>query len=631
MPRRSEDAEPTLGDIEAWCKEAESYWSPQKSKDRDDFELYHNEHEVEAPLPAGVTIIAEPEELRQGRGGEIVDHATGILDVDPQISIDAVGRRAEDAEKWANLVRPTAEREQGEDTNSRATNEAALYGYTGVKVLPHPALWSGQYPKKGYDRDNKPLNESDRQYNRRVGDFEKNAPLPLSFWHVPARTWHPHLSGRNVTKSIEIKDVTAGWVESRYGRYLDRSDVEEMRKLREVRLIEYVDNRWCGYYVRGKDDWKFKKQLRIWPHMMPLPEDQAPVVLIEGLTTGDSRPGYRWKGVLRDLREAIIGQDLTVSRELTSVVLFFWLTVIHKITEKGGTFDDFDKLQKQRQFTLGGTNFVLPNEELEIMGLQGQLPDSEGLFNKLESRIARAWPLLQDLSSASSSGYDFNIRRDWGLKSSQPLADHLAQGDADIIRMAFYALDGIAKLLKQDNMRVYVREPREDGVKAIGVGWNDVRDLIPLVRAKRDPDMVTDLHSKIDAAIKAWEKMKLPWRWCVQEIMGEENPEELKDEYDIEQMVDAPEIIQQERQEMAMEMELELAEREGMTMEQVAEAVRGGQVPSPGVAGALSLVPQGNGAGGMPPMTRTNPRGGTMTQPPAQQQPPGPPTVGGGV
>lgn len=640
---------PTLDDIDAWRKELKQYWEPRQAKVKANREVYHNEHEVEAPMPATDDLIAAPYEMRGGRGGELIDHATGVLDVDPQYSTDAPGKRAEQAETWFNLIRSTAEREQGEDTNSRMTGEALMIGYSAVKVLPDPKLWRGSYPKQGIDRDGKAIkSEDDASYNKRVKEFGQTAPIPIVFWHVPGETWFPLLNGRNVIKSLECKEVTRSYIQARYGEKLSGDSQELLKSLNKgIELVEYVDDRWCGWYVFGPGRSELKQELRVWEHRMPLPEGQAPVVLVEGLTTSDNRPGYRWKSLIQDVRESIVAQDVVLSRSMTVVQLFFWLTIIHRI-KKGQGLAELEQLKKTRKFTIGGTNFVMENEELEILGPPGQLPDAEALYAKLEERIQRAWPpILSGVVEGVSSGYEFNIARDTALTRVKPIAQRLAQADADLMRMACYALGGLAKILKKENLMVYVRQTTEDGVKPIGMSWESVRDLIPLIRAKREEDMPTDRHSKIDAAIKAHKELGLPWAHVIEEIYGAENPEELKEQREIEDIVDSPRVLQRTEDDLFREMEIILNEQEGMGMD---EALGAGAPPVPDAfvqalgpgAGAVgpndpmlvAAAGMGGGppppTGGMPPQAppsappvpagppvnvqRTNPRAGTSTQ-----------------
>ena len=628
--------------------ELEEAWQKQHEKDERVSKIYHNEHDLD--LPNSKDQIIQPYEVRLGRGPELCDHVIGILNVEPLYSIDAAGKRAEDAEKWANLARATAEREQGEDTNTRMTGEAVMPGWSMVKILPNPQYWKNVYPKQGKDRDGQEIeDETDGAYNKRQKDFLEMAPFPVSIWHVSSRTGFPLLNGRNVMHLLEIKQVTLTYIEARYGDKL-RDVKDQMRQIaKEWKLVEYTGPTHCGYYVFGPAGSDFKRELRTWEHRMPMPDGQAPVVLVEGFTSADTTPGRRYKSLIEDVRGALVGTDIIASRLISAVVTFFSLTIIHTI-KQGAQYGetDIETLKNIRAFAIGGTNFKLPNEEIDVMAAPANLPDAESAFVKLDERINRALPpILSGDIQGVSSGYQFDVSRRTALTRVRPLGQRLAQADADIMRMIFYALAGLSKILKKDNLKVYVREASKEGVRPIGVSWEDVRDLIPLVRARRDEDFPEDVHSKIDAAIKAWKDLGLPWAYVIEKIFGAENPEELKELRDIENIVDSPTILERTEQDVFAEMELILNEQEGLPPEELLdpnapplppglEAALGlpGALPPPPPLALPGMPPGPLGPPmGMPPpppmappspmagpngsnqaLTRTNPRAGTRTR-----------------
>jgi hypothetical protein len=609
----------TKEQVRAWLGDLKRYWEPEHKRQELNAEYYWNEYEVD-PAIHDEDLIAEPYVLRQGRSGEIVDRAFGLLDVHTSVSIDAPGKKAEGAEAWANLARPQAEREQGEDTDSRATFEAVLQGVSGIKVLPNPKLWRGKYPKQQSTSDV-------RAYNKAVKQFGEMAPLPVSVWHIPSRTWYPLLNGRNVIRSLECKKVTKAWVEARYGDILAQDDRDQMTGIAdEIELVEHVDDTECGWYLFGPEGSELTKELKTWPHRMPVEKGVAPVVLVEGITTGDTRPGYRWKGLLDDIRDVIKAQDFALSRTATMVQIFYWLTVIHTIKEGGATLEE---LKKQRPFVIGGTNFILPNEEFQIMGLPSELPDAEQLYAKTEERLRRAWPdVLAGITGGETSGYAFNIARDAALTRLKPIQTHMATADADVAWLMFAAVGALEKKLQRKSLTVYVRQADDEGVRSIGINWDQVKDLRPLIRAKREADLAVDIHSKIDAAIKAWTQLHLPWDHVISEIYGAENPEELSDARELEDIENDPQVVDRKLQDVFLEMNDILNEQEGMPLDELAAEMGGGMRLPPAFVGALGqqqATPQGAG----PNIQQTNPRAGTATQPSGPRIQPGAPDVPG--
>ncbi|MCI0409731.1 MAG: hypothetical protein L0191_14415, partial [Acidobacteria bacterium] len=410
----------------------------------------------------------------------------------------------------------------------------------------------------------------------------------------------------------------------------------QMEKItQEIDLVTYVDDTYVGYYCLGPKGSDFKKELRVWEHRMPVPEGQAPVVLIEGFTTGDARPEYRWKSLIEDVRSSLIGLDIVQSKYISAVVTFFSLTILHGIKQGGPEAVDFLDLAKKRPFKLGGTNFKLPGETIDAMGAPQSMPDASLALQYLDQRINRALPpILSGDVQGVSSGYQFDVSRRTALTRVRPLAQRLAQADADIMRMICYALGGLSRILRKKELKVYVRESTEEGVKPIGVSWEQVRDLLPLIRAKREENFPEDIHSLIDAAIKAHKELGLPWAKVIEKILGWENPEELKELRAIEDLVASPVVLEKTEQDLFREMELILNEEEGMPLEEalgpsspplppgLVEALGGGVPDTGGIpleafqqsapAGPIPFRSPAPGPG--PNVQTTNPRRGTRTR-----------------
>ena len=609
-------------------EEMVTYWGPQEKPNTAAHDLYHNKHAVEAPSQ-DQDLITKPMIMRQGLGGDIIDSLVGRLDVASVHSVDpfGIGGRAEDhAEKleaWANTIRAVAEREQGEDTQRRTTFETLEYGFTGVKVLPLPQAWKGIFPKRSDDED-------DDTFNGRQKDFNLTAPLPIAIWHIPARTWKPLLHGRKVIKSLEVKKVPAAWVRARY----QAKSLADKKDTDEVELIEFVDDQWAGWFVSANTG--SMEELKVWRHRMDVPVGQAPVVLIEGLTTADTAPGFRWKSMLADVEDTIKAQDFALSRQKTMVATFYTLTVMHQLKQAFSP-DVLTAATRERKFQIGGTNFLLEGEEFDILGMPANLPDAEALFAKTQARLERHMPpVLQGIVEGVSSGYEFNLREIAAATKIDPLADNLAEGDADIMRLVFLALGALAKITGRDE-KVYLRRRTDKGTEAIGLSWEDVKDYGPLLRAKREANLTIDMLAKLDAVQKAVE-LGFPWRFAVQEIGGYENPEELRDERLAENMENAPPLLQRTQQEILRRMDIIIDEEQAVSAE---EAASMGPLP-PGLAKMLGLPPEavvpssdllslpaglqppaaaaGANGGTAPPASSANPRRGQRSRPGGRRQ-----------
>ena len=292
------------------------------------------------------------------------------------------------------------------------------------------------------------------------------------------------------------------------------------------------------------------------------------------------------------------------------VATFYMLTVMHRLTQAFSP-DVLAAATRERKFKIGGTNFLLEGEEFDILGMPTNLPDAEALFTKTQARLERHLPpILQGIVTGISSGYQFNLQEIAAATKLDPIADNLAEGDADIMRLVFLALGALAKITGRDE-KVYVRRRTDKGTEAIGLSWEDVKDYGPLVRAKREANLTTDQLAKLDAVQKAVD-LGFPWRFSVQEIGGYENPEELRSERLAEDMENAPPLLQRTQDEILRRMDIIIDEEQAVSAE---EAAAMGPLP-PGLAEMLGLQPE---AAGVPNELLTLPAG---------LQPPGPAEAG---
>jgi len=629
---------PELSDILRFKSEQESFWSAAHAKWEERFLMYNNENIIEPPLvETSQQIIREPYTVHSGRAAEIADSFVGLSSIPPRHSVDIPGigskvaKRAESVEKFLNGYQTSVRFEQGENVGPALSFETGVYGATGVKVLPHPQTWRGLYPKQA-------INQDPAEYNQTVDDWQQIAPFPVAVWHVPARTWFPELDGRNVIRNLEVKEVTPPFILSRYGKALETSErtaLGEMASDQKVQILEYIDDTWCGWYCASPG---LSKELRVWRHRMPLPDNRAPVVLYEGLTIPDPRPEYHFRGLLDPVYEILKLQDFTLSRQATMVLIYWWLTII----EETKSAMSVEQLRKTDEFIFGGWNPRPEGTKISVMGPPPNMPDGESTMAFCEERLRMHWPVvLQGIIEGESSGYLYTAMRESSLTKAKPRLSNLAQGDADTGRMVFYAIGGLSKLLKRPDLRVYVRHAGNDKkAESIGVTWDEVKDLLPLIRAERDPDMPPDEAYQLDNAAKAMsDPIRMPRNRALPRYLKVEDPETMEDERIGQDISDSDPIKRLRIQEVLTEMDIKWDEIEGESAEQAlaqpdlppafAEALGGamagppleappspnGEMPTPD-AGVAPLVPpqptapaQGNIGPGRRAGTRTRPSG----------------------
>lgn len=612
---------PELEDVERAVRDGESYWTDRDKRNVLWRDMHNNEHPVGVPLPPK-GLLVQPYEMRTGKAAEIDDAAHSVFSTPSTHSIDTPGlgtrihALTERVEKFFNAVRGQAEFECGEMTNDLVTFDVINPGFTGVVVLPYPQAWGKNYPKQGKGEEI-PADEGFQAYNSRVAHFTTSAALPISIRHIPAATWYPQLDGRNVITSLQRKYVTPSWILSRYGGrkhenrepILSDSEIDLLRKQSDeagpegagtIKLIEYADDTYCGWYCfEGKSG--LAKELRIWPHRMPLPEGRAPAVLYEGLTTGDPRPQYRFKSLITDIYSAIQAEDFGLSQIATSALIYYYLTVIITLGERDTATDaDIDVIKQSIQF--GGPNVLLPGRTFSVLHPEGPLPSIEQLISLSAERIEGHWPsiLSGQTPPGRSTGYMVQLVRDSALAVKQAIPKHLAQGDADTMRMVCYAVGGVARIAGRKDQKVYVRNVRTAGGEPVYVTWDDVRDMIPLIRAERKPTLPIDQTNQLDIVGKAISlRMPPPRAWT---LYGDvEDPETMEEEMRAWEVEHSPPLADQFTQEVIAKMGLIRNMQEGMALQEAAALA----LP-PAVQEGLG-IPGPNGGSPMAPMPVTPP------------------------
>lgn len=628
---------PTLEQVLRLYQGAQSYWAAAHAQWREDLAMYWGEDEIAMPRMAEpeVSLIKQPYTLHMGEASELVDSLRGLLEAPSVISCDAPGvgsraaKAAERIERFGNAYMAVVEFEQGGDVEASTLFEAGLLGLTFVEVLPDTSHWRGRWPKPGVDPDTgEAFEETPEDYNRRVQAFQRSAPFPITIRHRSATSAYPILDGKRVQQWLYVERVPAAFVESRYGRRLSARDLEVVRGLEpfeEVEILTVADDvRWGWYCFQQKLGWG--AELRTWEHQMPLPEGQAPVVAYRGFTTSGDRPERRFKGVLSNIRPVLKAIDSLASRQMTMIGVYFWLTLIHKIKSQGAEPEDMEALRALRTFHFGGINHLLPEEALEVLGPPPHMPDAELMWSKLEQRMQRHWPpALHGLLEGSSSGYQYRMVRDLSLRKVVPVANNIAQGDADRFRLVLYAVGGLERLLgRQGPLQVYARYSGRHRTEQIGITWSEARDYLGLIKARRDPDMPEDVHSNLDAVGKAI-SLKMPPSRAWTKYGGVEDPEQMADEwtaYELEQM---PEIAQRRAQDVLAAMDLWADEEYGMSEEEA--RADPGMPPTYGDALDASVASEGPAPeAGVPSPGNigSGPRAGTRTEPPDQPAPPPP-------
>src|SRR3990167_1233760 len=140
---------------------------------------------------------------------------------------------------------------------------------------------------------------------------------------------------------------------------------------------------------------------------------------------------------------------------------YYYLTLILKLSDRDTATDaDIDVIKQQIRF--GEANVLLPGRDLTPLHTEGPLPNIERMIELSAERIEHHWPsiLSGQTPPGRSTGYMVQLVRDSALAVKQAIPKHLAQGDADLMRMVFYAVGGITAIAGRKELKVFVRNVR---------------------------------------------------------------------------------------------------------------------------------------------------------------------------
>lgn len=595
------------------------YWQPTIEHKKGLQTWYRGEYDVK--FAKDDKVLIKPYEFRSNRYAEIVDRTKGLIMVDVRYSVEAKGigpnirADAEKAQDWLNNAPAEIELAQGQSFNNDLTFEVINYGYSGLAVYPDPQRWA-DYPE--YKAGMVP-----KDFNKLLREYGEMAPFPIATHHIPVLGWRPMLSGRTVLKSFLVQEMRLGEIKFRYPKakipgVADRKDTDKLL------YVTVIDDTNCTYMVCEGTELTPNAAivLKTWKHHMPVPKGTAPVVLYEGMTTGESDIRYRWKGYAEDIRNVIQMQDMLISQQVTRSAISSTPTAI--LTLKPDFNPDMAEKLKNQQFNLYGTNVELPGAEWHFAEFDKVHPTEEQAYAKGDQLINSRYPASMRGEMGSESGYAYNLSSEFAKLILKPIAQNMARGDVDYGRMLFMAVGALSAMNKGQDVPVPVRHSKDDATEAISVTWSQVKDYGPLVRASREATVVYDELAQLDAVNKAIANgMSRKRAW---ELYGrQENPQEIDDEAIFERLLTENKVLAQQREDAILRRAGALRDaKEGLTPEQAAT-----YGPLPPVAmnflAAMGVVPPGM-AGGIPPqgagemspgLEPVMPQEPTMVQPPA--------------
>ena len=595
----------TIEEIENLLSQLEKQNRERARIDKEMDDLYFNEHKVE--VVESPVLGVDPEVLRLGRVPASVNLIEGLFDQYPVYSVLAFGpginnqREAERVEKFMNASVRQAEREAHEDTYGLDRLSTLRFGRSFTVVLRATQYWDG-YP-------NPDDFKSDKSFNRASDEFKKGARLPFVIRHIPIAPTktgiaaYPLLAGGRMLRFVRTYKLQVAEILDRFGKAGQGRRPEVLQPLiqavqksqgmsdprigltHELKMVDYYDDKKVTYAL--VDD-TYRGIIREWDHKMAdKVEGVLPVVMTEGIVTGDPSPDRRWKAVYQDAREVVLHEDRLASRQATNIRINYYKSYYGLAEEasveagKGDTIEfepgKLTVLQGLKQF--GAVDTQSRSEEAELLGA------------KLERMLERH--LLPSVLMGVQGAHDepawgTNLRIRQAEKRYKSIANHLASGRVQIGQLVFHGVMAIGE-------RVWAIDEDDN---EWSITPDEAERYLNRLRVNIIPRTIIDRNADVQAA-QGQIELGIPRRVVFEDTLGYEQPVELMTERILEDLQFDPEspLYARTVEDILRRAQLLDEEEESATEAEVMAAVKGEL--GPGAAQALlQLLGGGNGAGG---------------------------------
>ncbi|KKN17128.1 hypothetical protein LCGC14_0968990 [marine sediment metagenome] len=586
-------------------------------------DLFFNVHAVE--VVESPVLGVEPEVLRLGRVPAAMNLICGLFDEYPRYSMLPLGiginamRVTERVEKFLNAAVKQAEREEREDTYGMTVQETLRFGRSfEVATRADHAAWA-DYPK----RRGKGKRISDKDYNKKTEEFKMQAPLPISVRHLPIAPSSdgisalPLMAGGKMIRFIRVTKMQVSEILERYGKDDKQGRrPQNLAPLREaledtaegtpalqltdqIKMIEYYDAKRVVYAMM---DVPYRGILREWMHGM----NDLPVVMFEGILTGDPNPERRWKSVYHDARETVLHEDRLASRQATNIRINYYKSYYGLSEETGSGQVGREKVI---EFEPGKLTVLRGLKQFGAVNTETASQEAELLGTKIERMLERH--LLPSVLMGVQGAHDepawgTNLRIRQAERRFKTVANHLAAGRVQIGQ-------GILRIVIAIGERVYAVD--EDDIEW-SITPDEAKKFMNRIRVKIEPKTIIDRNADVQAA-QGQIELGLPRRVVFEDTLGYEQPVELMRERILEDLQFDPgsPLYQRTVEDIMRQVGILDEQAETATDEEIEEAQA---EIGPGAARAIMSLVGGDGSGGVP--TDFIPGGGRPMSPAAQAQ-----------
>ena len=524
------DIKPDAEYISSLNEHLKTHWTKQREEDDDALAVISQEHQVDVLKPKQKGF--KPIIYHAGTAQDALDRYSALVDR-PIWQVEKgwgskAEKRSESGEKWFNLYFWDYEAREGPSWPDVKEDTLAI-GRGFREVLPNPGKWTSAYgypvQGKGEDLDGNPVpkDEKDGKFDERLETWKKRVSNPpITITYMPASTVQVVLSHNKAIEYVQEvtmlqKEATDRWPEA-LSEWASEIVENAKKGTQEVTVLKYGNRKWVSVVVKrgeGAKDTGDLVGVSDFAHGMGV----CPIALYEGFKSIKREPGNRWRSIIKKAIDAIKMLDHLRSEQATRL--------------KAMPMAQYYFLEKNRPMPGEPEPKPITIEPTEIKRFYADAqpgvlepahppPEAESLDSKVQYDLEAFLPDLAKgmTGAAGTPAWSDRLKLDQVRNYLKPVVNGIALGARQEAQLVCRAIMSV-----HIGEMVYVRRPAKKGSEVIGIGPDEASDIHDRVTAILQTKLPSDRNSDIGMADMA-HKFGMDWGWCVEDLMGVENPME---------------------------------------------------------------------------------------------------------
>jgi hypothetical protein len=511
--------------ISSLNEQLKTHWTKQIKDDDEALEVIAQEHPIDVPKPKIEGF--QPIIYHAGTAQDALDRYCGLIDR-PIWQVERgwgskAEKRSEDAEDFFNLFFWDYEAREGPFFADDKEDVLAV-GRGFVEITPNPLLWTGAYgyPVQGkgedFEGNSLPADEKDDEFKGRLKTWkERISNPPISITYLPASTVQVVLSHSKVIEYVqEVKmlqrEAVDRWPEI-LTTWADELRQDPKKGTQEVTILKYGNAKYISLVAkRGMDRNAEQIDISHFAHGMGV----CPIALFEGFKCAKREPGLRWRSIIKKAMSAIKMIDELRSSQATRLKMMPMSQ--YYILEKNQPLPG----EKVKPITIDPTEIkrFYADAQPGVLEPSRPPPEAESLDTKVRDEIEWLLPEIAKgmTGAAGTAAWSDRLKLDQVRNYLKPVVNGIALGSRQMAQLVCKAI-----LSPHIAETVYVRKPGKRGSEVIGIGPDEASDVHDRVTAILQTKLPSDRNADIGLAKMAYE-FGMDWAWCVEELIGVENP-----------------------------------------------------------------------------------------------------------